>query len=247
MKKLVMFLFVSCLFLSLVRGNNVIGEQYLHVCATSGLSLRTAPGLSSDVIMIIPHGEEVEVLLREVDPLVETVEWTKGQWTYVSYLGTEGYVFDGFLTSLPLPELQFEQVVSDLDLSTPLIAWAEYRFNEILPVDTILRDDVIKEVSVLDKGVILSKFSDGHGFRLNVQIDEIRIMDAYNLLLNMMDKSDREIFKSNSKFKKMRGQDIDKIEVNIDNPVIITKHDVDKVTISVINPHSGCGLESAGV
>ena len=246
MKKFVLFLFISCLTLSITKANNVIGSQFLTVSATSGLSMRTAPGLSSDNIMIIPNGAEVEVILRETDPLVETVEWTKGQWTYVKYGERKGYVFDGFLTNLPLPELMFEKVVSDLDLSTPLISWAEHRFNEVKSVDTIIRNDIIKEIKVLANGVILKKYSDQNLFKLKVEIDHIRIMDAYNLLLNMMDKEDRVIFKNNSTFLKMNGAEIDKIKVDIDNPLIIQRLDENRISITVENPHLECGLETVG-
>jgi len=242
MKKLVMFLFISSLCLSLTKANNVLGEQYLSVSATSGLSMRTAPGLSAEKIMIIPHGAEVQVILRDKNPLEETVEWTKGQWTYVEYDGRRGYVFDGFLTSLPMPELQFEKVVSDQDLSSPLISWAEHRFNEVRSVDTIQRNDITKVIKVLADGVILKKYSDDQMFKLDVEIDHIRIMDAYHLLLNMMDKGDQKIFKDNSTFLKDQGFDIEKIRVSIDNPVTIEQIDENRVRITIDNPYHACSL-----
>jgi len=242
MKKLVMFIFISTLCLSLTKANNVIGEQFLSVSATSGLSMRMAPGLSAEKIMIIPHGAEVEVILRDENPLEETVEWTKGQWTYVEYDGRRGYVFDGFLTSLPIPNLQFEKVVSDLDLCSPLMSWAEHRFNEVKSVDTIQRNDITKVIKVLADGVILKKYSDDQFFMLEAEIDHIRIMDAYHLLLNMMDKEDMVIFKNNSTFLKDQSFEIEKIRVDIDNPVLIEKIDENRVRITIDNPYQDCSL-----
>lgn len=237
-----MFIFISTLCLSLTKANNVIGEQFLSVSATSGLSMRMAPGLSAEKIMIIPHGAEVEVILRDENPLEETVEWTKGQWTYVEYDGRRGYVFDGFLTSLPIPNLQFEKVVSDLDLCSPLMSWAEHRFNEVKSVDTIQRNDITKVIKVLADGVILKKYSDDQFFMLEAEIDHIRIMDAYHLLLNMMDKEDMVIFKNNSTFLKDQSFEIEKIRVDIDNPVLIEKIDENRVRITIDNPYQDCSL-----
>ena len=243
MKKFVLFLFITCLSLSLLKANTPpTGNKSLTVSATSGLSLRMAPGLSAEIITIIPNGSIVDVLECGDDILEETVEWTKGKWEYVHFEGQRGYVFDGFLTNLPLPEFDFEKIVEDMDLSYPLISWAEHRFNEVRSVDTIQRNDITKVVKVLADGVIVKKYSDTYVFRVDVELDNIRIMDAYHLLSNMMDKAERTSFNSASTFIKGNNNDIGKIKIDLEHPVTIEKIDENRVRIKIKNYNEGCSL-----
>jgi len=242
MRKFVMFLFISCLSLSLVKAHSITETNLLTVSATSGLSLRFEPGQSADIISIIPFGATVEVLERCDDDLVETIEWTKGSWTYVEYNKRRGYVFDGYLTALPLPKFEFEQVIADMDLNYPLTSWAEHRFNEVMKVDTITKKNMTKVIKILADGVILKEYEDDFMFRTELELDGVRLMDAYHLLLNMMDKYERAIFKNKTIFISDENYDLFVIKVNLDSTVKIAKTDDNRVRITINNYEKECSL-----
>jgi len=242
MRKFVLFLFISCLSLSLIKAHSVTENNFLTVSATSGLSLRFEPGQSADIISVIPFGATVEVIERCEDDLVETIEWTKGTWVYVHYNNRKGYVFDGYLTALPLPEFEFEQVISDMDLIYPLSSWAEHRFNEVTKVDTIIKKDMTKIIKVLAEGVILKEYEDDFVFKTELELDKVRLMDAYHLLLNMMDKYERATFQNKTIFITDENYELSKIKVNLDSPVNISKIDENRIRITINNYEKECRL-----
>lgn len=242
MKKLVLFLFLSCLSLSLIRAHSISEHTFLTVSANSGLSLRFEPGQQSDVISIIPFGETVEILERCENDLVETIEWTSGSWVYVEYNNRRGYVFDGFLTTLPLPEYAFEKVIDNMDLINPLTSWAEHRFNELTPVDTIVKKDMTKIIKVLSDGIILKEYEDDFVFRTEIEIDGVRIMDGYQLLLNMMNNEERKEFKNHSIFITDNTDNLSQIKINLDSTVNISRINENKIRITINNYEKECSL-----
>jgi hypothetical protein len=77
--------------------------QTLNVLATSGMNLRDAP--KGTVLQKIPYGSRVKTLQAKSSTNPETIEGIQGNWVKVDYNGTSGFVFDGFLSTLPAPEL----------------------------------------------------------------------------------------------------------------------------------------------
>lgn len=65
------------------------------VVAPSGLNLRAAPSLSSKVITAIPFRARVSVIGKNEQ--TTTVASVSGQWLQVSWKGTTGWAFSGFL------------------------------------------------------------------------------------------------------------------------------------------------------
>lgn len=92
--------------------NYKVGDS-LTVFITSGLKLREKPSSKSEVLTTIPIGKKVLIkkqLLREYQhqDSFATIRLIKGHWVKVSFEGKTGYVFDGYLSSLPYPVI-FEQ------------------------------------------------------------------------------------------------------------------------------------------
>ena len=79
----------------------LLKDGLYSVASMAGLKLRKEPKIDGTRICVIPRGEQVKVL--EKTPLAFTVEGIAGHWARVQYGETEGYVFDGLLTKLPLP------------------------------------------------------------------------------------------------------------------------------------------------
>jgi hypothetical protein len=81
----------------------------LTCLAVSGLKIRSEPG-GNNVIGKVPLGGKVIVCPKpwgvSADLLPYTAEGISGSWMKVKYNDLTGYVFDGFLSSLPAPSLQ---------------------------------------------------------------------------------------------------------------------------------------------
>lgn len=82
-------------------------EVNYYVLAPSGLNLRSGPGLQSAIIRKIPYGEPVTPEgQKEGDFLV--VDNIKGQMLSVSHKGQAGYLFSGYLSPVPVPDIRIE-------------------------------------------------------------------------------------------------------------------------------------------
>jgi Bacterial SH3 domain len=82
--------------------------ETLNVWATSGLNMRDKPDAKSAKIAVIPYGAKVIVQpnmgVKIPFEIEEFKDFTvKGYWLLVKYGNTEGFVFDGFLSLLPMP------------------------------------------------------------------------------------------------------------------------------------------------
>lgn len=77
--------------------------QQLNVLAPSGMNLRDAP--EGNVLQRIPYGSQIKTLQAKSTMHAKTIEGIQGNWVKVEYNGKTGFLFDGFLSSLPAPEL----------------------------------------------------------------------------------------------------------------------------------------------
>jgi hypothetical protein len=85
----------------------------LTCLAISGLKIRSEPG-GDNVIGKVPYGGKVIAYARPLDASGKNFyyksEGIEGSWVKVKYNDLTGYVFDGFLSSLPAPSLQCSSV-----------------------------------------------------------------------------------------------------------------------------------------
>jgi len=77
--------------------------QTLNVLASSGMNLRDAP--KGTVLQKIPYGARIKTLQAKSTINPETIEGIQGNWVKVEYNGAMGFLFDGFLSTLPAPEV----------------------------------------------------------------------------------------------------------------------------------------------
>jgi hypothetical protein len=87
--------------LSLAIQSYTTGQQ-LNVLAISGMNLRDAP--KGNVLKKIPYGASIKTLQAKSTTNPETIEGIQGNWVKVEYNGAMGFLFDGFLSTLPPPE-----------------------------------------------------------------------------------------------------------------------------------------------
>lgn len=77
--------------------------QQLNVLAISGMNLRDAP--KGNVLKKIPYGARIKTLQSKDNTNPETIEGIQGNWVKVDFNGATGFLFDGFLSTLPAPEI----------------------------------------------------------------------------------------------------------------------------------------------
>lgn len=213
----------------------------LNVLAISGLSLRAIPSQSGQVLKVIDFGESVTMV--EKTDKKENIEWLSGNWIKVRYQGLEGYVFDGFTSQLPVPMLDFELTQEDLDLTYPLLAWAEYHFDPTGDPDTIQNDHLYSMTQYLEEGIVLKREDSDYHFKSTIIIPDTKISEAYNIMKSMLlTKYERASFDNNTLYVANKYGIIDKIKVDIPSPVEIKQLIDGSVKISVITFHEGCSL-----
>lgn len=239
MKKIIFILVIACTqFVS--YGQIPQKDSMRQVIAFSGLKLRHSPDSESKVLRIIPFGERLKLIEKQDSSFL--VEWLEGGWSKVRFEGEEGYVFDAFLTPLPVPVNNYELSQNDADISFPIMAWTEHNFRIEEINDTIHYNNHEKIVQHFQDGIILSRKSGEHAFQVNLVIPGIRLGDAYNLCRSLMlTRAERELFESQSVFVANNNETIDKILVDIDSPIEIRKLD-DAVEIQVKSYQHVCGL-----
>lgn len=92
--------------------NYTIGDT-LNIFALSGLKMREEGNANGKVLSSMKFGEKVVVLdtFSTGNKGKQTIEGFAGRWIKVRYEAIEGYVFDGFLSALPVPKMNYKQNV----------------------------------------------------------------------------------------------------------------------------------------
>ena len=94
---------IKILALALIALNtNLLWAQKSYVFAPSGLNLRESPNPDAKIIAQIPYGAQVSVLSKDKEPAIE-VDQITGYMQSCSYLGKQGFLFDGYLSRIPTP------------------------------------------------------------------------------------------------------------------------------------------------
>lgn len=240
MKNLIAFL--TLIFLSgPAVGHNSPELGTMQVYAPSGLKLRIHPSTEGEVLKVIPYGDKVAVL--DEMPQKERIEWMSGHWMKVEHEGSEGFIFGGFISELPLPKNDFELSQNDLDITYPLISWAEHNYDEIRAADTLLGDQIHKITQHLESGITLTRRDTKYDFTVIMEIEDGVMEDAYNLVRSMLRTTPEKIsFDINSIFIPDLTGDIHRIKVQIDYPIEIRKMKDGSVKILVTSFHEGCDL-----
>ena len=225
------------------NGHGFIEGTQLYVVANSGLTLRTAPSLSAESLGVIEFGSSVEVL-NQPDSVqyFDKVNWVEGRWLFVECDGVTGYMFDGYLSDLPMPIYEFEKCQLDLDLIYPLESWTEVNLGE--SEHDVIEAGVLKKVT--DRfigGEKMVRTQKNDEYKLELYLNEIRLMDAYHLLQSMIDtKSRLETFKDESTFIEDREGELYKVKIKLDNPIEIRKLKSGDIKIIIRSDNYACSL-----
>lgn len=215
----------------------------LYVSAKSGLNLRTSPDVHGHSLKVLHLGEKVTVVER-LDSLGSTsINWVKGGWIEVEHEGDVGYIFDGYVSTLKAPMEEWELCHLDLDLIDPLEQWSDHH-HVAEYIDTVDGYYMTRVTHNYTNGNKLSQINTADIYKVELVLNDVRVMDAYHLLQNMIeDKSALKVFQDQSIFIKGKGTDeVERIKVKLDYPVHIRKQRDGSVKIAVHGQDYICGL-----
>ena len=171
----------------------------LLVNATRGLNLRVAPALGSEDILLLEYGHEVEI---KSDPTKEEkieVGGMLGNWVEVHANQQQGYVFDAYLTKLPV-------VYANDSTQDPFISVLEkYAFEGLGVVDTTYYEngsmgEGTHQMTIfqLQGGHQYIEHSYWEAYAYELQLQQIRDCEGILLLLSLLricNKSSQELEK----------------------------------------------------
>jgi hypothetical protein len=165
-----------------------------HVMATSGLKMRATP--SGKKLLTIPYNGEVEKINDGKSygdlTVTELKDFKiKGEWVKVRYDGQEGFVFDGFLTQFPMPDLDMKM---DYDkYSSGFAAFLDKNFTQKGSEFNLRYHDDHPNKGVDNSGCAFSlDYEEGHFYRqescsesgsqYDIEIIGITLVEAYFII-----------------------------------------------------------------
>ncbi len=216
------------------------GES-LIVHAIDGLKLRLEPSFQSRVITVLDYGEVLTQLGEVPGSELFSVGYTTGKWIHVDMNGLDGYVFDGFVSSLPIPEVlpHTEYLIAVLE------QYANLNFN-LLSTDTIARSSEMDERFHVkyrfnfEDNIRMQHDSYWEYESVKLEFPNIRIMDAYLLVKALLIVSDlKSLYGEGLIFKVNEGGEIYEISDRYREDIIIKQHAGNSVSIE-FKTYVGC-------
>ncbi len=89
-----------------VNGQSYLVGDTLIVNALGGLNVRTQPNLSSEIVEKLNYGKKIIVESTPLPENNDTISNFVGNWIEVGIGNTSGYVFDSYLSQLPVFEFK---------------------------------------------------------------------------------------------------------------------------------------------
>ena len=117
--------------------NDFSADDTLNVFALSGLKLRSAPSVHSSVLEILQYGDQVKVVSTLDFEKKWQIGWVKGHWIKVDFYGLEGFLFDGYLSPLPVPLVCLQGDLQEAKLPELLNAYIQSSFVKHGSLDTL--------------------------------------------------------------------------------------------------------------
>lgn len=217
----------------------------LNVAATSGLRLRTSPNSSAGTIRVLEFGEEV--IVNNTFGFDSTYQdksgWFTGNWIIVSAGQVSGFVFDAFLSKLPLPDHENELCIeSSLSFSAPVQQYITHHFPVLTEEQgSEHREDVEQCVSYHSDGIIMIRTIGNGWFKTDITFNGYRLTEVVNVFRSMIIGDDmREEFESSLRFHKNKSGQISKVQAGSDAfPLLLEVKRDGAVTVSMTELTTG--------
>lgn len=139
-----------------------IGDT-LNVFTISGLKLRNGASLSSRILASMKLGDKVVIkndFLND-NKYSQNIEGFAGHWVKVKFDTIEGFAFDGFLSSLPIPSENLIKKNENIKTKEEIEADRPYQGQEI---ETALQEYIKTEFYPICESVEYYNGSDGEGY-----------------------------------------------------------------------------------
>jgi len=130
-KKYIFTFLVLVTSLSMCKGNYAVKDT-MNVLSINGLNIRQEASLTCSIIGNLKYGNEVIVVNTYNFKKTDTIDNRMGNWIQISFNDLEGFVFDGYLSGLPVPEL-------DIDRRHPYERLNEYIRENFTPIQEPIR------------------------------------------------------------------------------------------------------------
>ena len=181
-------LFIST-FLLVLPGNSdaqnyAVGDGVV-VAATSGLRLRVQPEKSSPTIKVLDYNDRLQVVQIESQErnLQDRIQWQDGQWIRVKAGHLSGWVFDGFVTTLPLPDEETQLCIDCSSMIQPLNEYVSAHFGvECAEEQADTVEDLMSSTYLYDGGIQVSTTSSDGWYRSEIVFEGRRLSEIVNLL-----------------------------------------------------------------
>lgn len=88
---------------SLVDAVTFTETQTRYIAAAGGLRMREQASLDAPKLNVVPYGKKVQVVSSDAAP-ISPISGLSGEMVKVMYGKKQGYVFSGYLSSVPMPQ-----------------------------------------------------------------------------------------------------------------------------------------------
>lgn len=182
----------------------------LHVLALEGVELKEEPDFNARTMIPIRYGRVVEV--ASVSGVRATRGWLKGHWICARFGNFEGYIFDGYLSTLPAPALKASEKKArsreysrhynreNMGIAGLLNAYigdyidADFRWMQAKGEAAIPPPDCLQATSRIEQQLgngfkVIYRCGGGNSW-LELKMKGVRIMDVFHLTAALL-RSDR--------------------------------------------------------
>lgn len=217
MKQLLVFSLLMTLFLtpaSAPAQSYTTGDT-LAVVAQSGLRLRTSPHTDAGTIRILDYGTPVRVLNTFGFDAHHsgTSGWLEGHWIHVSAKGTEGYLFDAYLSSLDVPTHEDELCYASLRFTAAVQSYLTRHYPVLTDETGIEHREDVDQCVTYHRDNITMTVTEGSGwYKTDVLFEGYRLTEVVNLLRAMIvGREMLQAFEDSLTFYRNRNGQVDRI------------------------------------
>jgi len=243
MKRNVKMIVIGLMALMAASFSFVEGE-FLTVVANSGLKLRISPSAEASMLKVIPFGEQVKVInSSEMTSIRDRINWLDGHWIQVEHNGVRGYVFDGFLTHLPVPDYDSEKIQADFIIALPLESYVKNKLMKDIVADTLSSGDSFSKYVFMDSsGINMATTEDEYYYEVDIYLPETRITEGFNLLVSMTEsRFERQLLLDNAVFIEGENTYVKEVRINGGAITTIKKEGINGIRIkSLVRYFDGC-------
>ncbi len=216
--KIMKLKFIITIFLAIILSEFSFANFYkkgdtLNVWAASGLNMREGPGIDFPKIKKLEYGKKVEVIdqyLRSTPINITVVKKSKksdefvlkGFWVRVKFGTREGYVFDRYLSRLPV--INFIKNEKGEKISEGFVSYADREFGLKLHEDVDHPDLPLQEKFLFKNNMELN-YKSAECFGMNINLGSLSFNEAYlffnhigkfeNILKNVIPKHPDDLYK----------------------------------------------------